>query len=159
SNRRLQQVAQLARLVSFGFYSSYLCYFALPAIGPRFTLHDFHTLENELPGLWLTSVWRSYVNAGGGIPNGVLNSQDHVHRDCMPSGHTMMTLVNLILAFRFRSRSRWFIAVVGLSLIVATVYLRYHYAVDVLAGALCALLVLWLEPRVHRLLVQRGWVR
>ncbi|MCS7176195.1 MAG: phosphatase PAP2 family protein [Candidatus Kapabacteria bacterium] len=159
TSRRFQQVQKLARSMSFGFYFSYLCYFALPAIGPRFTLHDFSQLDEELPGLWLTPTWRQYVNAGGGIPEGSPNPEQHVHRDCMPSGHTMMTLVNLILAFRFRSRTRRLLAVIGGSLIVATVYLRYHYAVDVLAGALCALFVLWLEPRIYRWLVQRGWVR
>lgn len=156
--RRLQHAAELARLMTFGFYVSYLCYFALPAIGPRFTLHDFHRLEQELPGLWFTPLWRQYVNSGGGIPEGVPNPEAYVHRDCMPSGHTMMTLLNLLLAFRFRSRTRWFLAVVGISLIVATVYLRYHYVVDLLAGGLCALGVLWLEPRLHRCLLRAGWI-
>lgn len=157
-HRRFHQVALLARIMVFGFYISYLCYFALPAIGPRFTLHDFHKLEEELPGLWLTPVWRAYVNSGGGIPNGSTNPEQHVHRDCMPSGHTMMTLLNVILAFRFRSRTRWFLLGAGSSLIVATVYLRYHYVVDLLAGALCALGVLWLEPRLYRLLLRAGWL-
>lgn len=157
--RHFRPAAELARVMAFGFYVSYLCYFALPAIGPRFTLHDFHALDRELPGLWLTPVWRRYINAGGGIPEGSPNPEDHVHRDCMPSGHTMMTLLNMALAFRFRSRSRWLIALLGCSLIVATVYLRYHYVVDLLAGAACAAAVLWLEPKVYRLLVRHSCSR
>ncbi len=156
---RLKAVSVLARSMALGFYVSYLCYFALPAIGPRFTLHDFHQLDAELPGLYLTPVWRAYVNAGGGIPDGVPNPEDWVHRDCMPSGHTMMTLINTVLAFRFRSRTRWLLAGLGGSLIVATVYLRYHYVVDLIAGALCALCILWLEPRLYRLLARRGLVQ
>ena len=35
----------------YGFFLSYLGYFTLPAIGPRFTLHDFSALDRELPGL------------------------------------------------------------------------------------------------------------
>ena len=31
----------------FGFYLSYLGYFALPAVGPRYTLHDFNSLDAE----------------------------------------------------------------------------------------------------------------
>lgn len=157
--RRFHDAAELARLMAFGFYVSYLCYFVLPAIGPRFTLHDFRQLDQELPGLWLTPRWRAYINAGGGIPPGAPDPEKHVHRDCMPSGHTMMTLLNLLLAFRFRSRTRWLLAVAGMSLIVATVYLRYHYVVDLLAGALCTLGVLWLEPRLHRLLRRVGWIQ
>lgn len=156
--RRWQAISVLARLMAFGFYVSYLCYFALPAIGPRFTLHDFHRLDVELPGLWLTPMWRAYINAGGGIPDGAANPERWAHRDCMPSGHTMMTLLNIVLAFRFGSRTRWVLAALGGSLIAATVYLRYHYVVDLIAGALCALFVLWLEPRLYRLLVRTGFL-
>ena len=48
----------------YGFYLSYLGYFTLPAVGPRFTLHDFGMLDQELPGLWLTPYLRWFVNAG-----------------------------------------------------------------------------------------------
>ena len=56
-------------------------------------------------------------------------------RDVFPSGHTMMTLVLLYLSARYHVRMRWFIYITGFLLIVATVYLRYHYVVDILAGA------------------------
>ena len=35
-------------------------------------------------------------------------------------------------------------------LLIGTVYLRYHYGVDVLAGALIAGVVIGLAPRWHR---------
>jgi membrane-associated phospholipid phosphatase len=35
-------------------------------------------------------------------------------------------------------------------LIFSTVYLRYHYAVDVFAGILLAFIVLWLEPKFRK---------
>jgi len=47
--------------------------------------------------------------------------------------------------------------VVGSSLIVATVYLRYHYVVDVLAGIGCALVTLWIAPRLRQWVRQRGF--
>jgi membrane-associated phospholipid phosphatase len=153
--RRMEALMMLARTLAFGFYVSYLCYFALPAIGPRFTLHEFARLDEELPGVWLTPIWRAYVNAGGGISAGAEQPERSVHRDCMPSGHTMMTLLTVVLAFRFRVRVRWVLAVLGASLIVATVYLRYHYVVDLLAGGVCALMVLWAEPRLARWIEQR----
>lgn len=136
--------------IVFGFYVSYLLYFFLPAIGPRFTLHDFAKINDELPGLWLTETLREYVNLGGNIRPGVENPAAVVNRDCMPSGHTMITLMNIILAFRYHSKLRWFFLIVGASLIFATVYLRYHYVVDVIAGIICALLALWSAPRLRR---------
>lgn len=132
--------------VLFAFYLSYLLYFFMPAIGPRFFIGDFSKLSSELPGVFLTEFFRNVINQGGGIPLGVHNPQNFVNRDCMPSGHTMVTLVNMVLAFRFRSKLRYVILVFGCSLIFATMYLRYHYVVDVLAGACFAFISLKLEP-------------
>jgi len=41
----------------------------------------------------------------------------------------------------------WFAAIAGL-MILPTLYLRYHYAVDVLAGALLAAFCVLLTPRL-----------
>ncbi|GIV49985.1 MAG: hypothetical protein KatS3mg038_0506 [Candidatus Kapaibacterium sp.] len=153
--RRIPTMLRFGRMIVFGFYVSYLAYFALPAIGPRFTLHDFSRLDEELPGLVLTPALRALVNEGGGIEPGEPFPERVVNRDCFPSGHTMMTLLTIVLAWRCRSVLRVPVTIVGLSLIVATVYLRYHYVVDLIAGAACALAMLWLEPRVYRLLLER----
>lgn len=144
-----------ARGMTFCYFISYLAYFAMPAIGPRFTLHDFTATDLELPGLWLTPWLRDIVNIGGGVALGVTDPASVVNRDCMPSGHTMMTLVNILLGFRFRSQFRWWFVVIGSSLILSTVYLRYHYAVDVLVGAALALATLPLEPFVAAWLARR----
>ena len=42
-----------AFLVVYGFYLSYLGYFLLPAVGPRFTLHNYYAIDRELPGLFV----------------------------------------------------------------------------------------------------------
>lgn len=139
-----------ARKMTFIYFISYLAYFVMPAVGPRFTLHDFSRTSLELPGLWLTEVLRSVVNAGGGITAGTTDPLRVVNRDCMPSGHTMLTLVNIILGFRFRSRFRWLFAFVGGSLIISTVYLRYHYLIDVVVGVLLVAVLLPLEIPVDK---------
>jgi membrane-associated phospholipid phosphatase len=141
--------------ISFAFYVSYLLYFLAPAIGPRFTLHDFHALDAELPGVWLTEFFRAVVNGGAGIAANEPNPAAVVNRDCMPSGHTMITLVTMILAFRVRSSFRYVFIVIGCSLIFSTVYLRYHYGIDVLAGIACAFLTLWLQEPFRKLI--RSW--
>lgn len=140
----------LLRNILFGFYLSYLLYFFLPAIGPRFVLHDFSTLSNELPGVFLTEFFRSVVNTGGGIINPAIPPEVQVHRDCMPSGHTMMTLINIYLAFKFRSKLRYVFLIIGSGLIFATVYLRYHYVIDVIAGAVFFYVSLKLEKSVSK---------
>lgn len=146
---------EFIRGITYCYAISYLLYFVMPAIGPRFTVHDFRATDAELPGLWLTPILREIVNQGGGVIGAVTDPTTVVNRDCMPSGHTMLTLVNILLAIRFRSRLRWIFVVIGGSLIVATVYMRYHYVIDVLAGALLAVIVLPQERVVNRSIIRR----
>lgn len=146
----LTALAAFARAMAFCYFISYLLYFFMPAIGPRFMLHSYEAIGTELPGLLLTDVLRSLVDAGGGIPPGSLEPKQWVNRDCMPSGHTMLTITNIILAFGNRSKLRWFFVVIGGSLVFATVYLRYHYAIDVIVGALLVAVCLPLEAPVDR---------
>jgi membrane-associated phospholipid phosphatase len=123
----------------YGFFLSYVGYFFLPAIGPRFTLHDFNALNTDLPGVLLTPYLRWFVNAGGSVPMGVPNDVAiaGTQRDVFPSGHTMMTLVLMYLGTKLQAKARVTIYIVGILLIMATVYQRYHYVIDLLAGALC----------------------
>jgi len=123
-------------LVVYGFFLSYLGYFALPAVGPRFTLHDFNLMSQELPGLLLTEPLRQFVNAGGGISAGAVNPVEIVHRDVFPSGHTQLSLVCLYLAYHYKLSTRYVMTVLVTLLIISTVYLRYHYVVDLVAGGM-----------------------
>lgn len=137
-------------LIVYGFYLSYLGYFLLPAIGPRFTLHDFTTIDQELPGLLLAVPLRDFINAAESIPAGVPNPAETVQRDVFPSGHTQLSLICVYLAFHFKLRSRWIVTTFASLLILGTVYLRYHYAVDVLAGVLFFLFTIWSGHHLER---------
>jgi membrane-associated phospholipid phosphatase len=66
-----------------------------------------------------------------------------------PSGHTMIAAAVLIVAFRRARRLFWFLLPVGIGLIVSTVYCRYHYLVDVLAGLALAFLTVPLGERIY----------
>ena len=125
--------------VLLAFYLSYVGYVAVPAIGPRFTLHDFAKKDAELPGVFAATTIRGWLNLGESISPGMPNPELTVQRDCFPSGHTQITLLVMFLAFRYRARTRWFLAPVGTLLVIATVYLRYHYVIDVAAGILFAI--------------------
>lgn len=138
-----------AMMLLFGFFTSYLLYFIMPAIGPRFEVHDFHAINRELPGLFLTEPFRELINAGNGITPDMTDPYAVVNRDCMPSGHTMLSVLGILMAWRFRSRWRWFITIGGTSVVISTVYLRYHYVVDLMAGTALALLLFALQPAIE----------
>lgn len=134
-----------------GFYLSYLLYFIMPAIGPRFEVHDFYSIDKDLPGLVLTGPFRELINAGNNITPDMKNPYDVVNRDCMPSGHTMMSVLGILLVWRYRSRWRWLVTIGGVSIIISTIYLRYHYMVDLMAGLTLAFVVYYIHPWLVRL--------
>jgi len=117
-------------LIMFCFYLSYAGYLLFPALGPRFTMS--HLQHAELNGLFLTAPLQE-----------LLNRLEGIKRDAFPSGHTGIALTVLALSWKFEKRLfRLFLPFV-MALIFSTVYLRYHYVVDVLAGvALTALTLL-----------------
>jgi membrane-associated phospholipid phosphatase len=129
--------------IIYGFLLSYLGYFTLPGIGPRFTLHDFSTINEQLPGIFLTNVLREVVNFGESIPSGTPNPAEMVQRDIFPSGHTMITLIVIYLSVRLKSRSRYFFVPVGSLLIFSTVYLWYHYVIDLAGGLAFMIFAVW----------------
>ncbi len=139
-----------AMMIVYGFYLSYIGYLLFPAVGPRFMLHDFFSYDAELPGLLLTPLLRDIINAGGGIIAGVPNPIEYVHRDAFPSGHTQLTLTAMYLAFTKRSMHRWWLLIVGSLLIIATIYLRYHYLIDVIAGIVFFFFTIWSGKRLDR---------
>lgn len=141
-----------AFLIVYGFYLSYIGYFFLPAVGPRFTLHDFSVTNTELPGLYLTNLLRDFVNFGESIVKSHPNPIEIVQRDVFPSGHTQMTLVLLYISTHYGMRSKLFLWVVGILLIFGTVYLRYHYVIDLIAGGVFMILTVWSAKFIYN-----GW--
>ncbi|RPI01045.1 MAG: phosphatase PAP2 family protein [Ignavibacteriae bacterium] len=138
-----------AFLVVYGFYLSYLGYFLLPAVGPRFTLHNFLLLDRELPGLLLTTPMRDFINAGESISSALPNAAQFVQRDVFPSGHTQLTLIVVFLGHHYRLKTRWIMTVLAGLLIIGTIYLRYHYVVDLFGGALFFLFTIWSGRRIQ----------
>jgi len=142
-------------IILLGFYISYIGYILVPAIGPRFTLHDFYTLDTELPGLFLYKPLRLLINLGESIPPNTSIAALVAQRDCFPSGHTEMTLLAIYLSFKYKQKIKWILLIVGISLIIATVYLRYHYVIDVFAGAFAALLIIVIAQPISKLIPRK----
>jgi membrane-associated phospholipid phosphatase len=138
-----------ASAVMLGFFLSYVGYLIIPAIGPRFTLHDFELNNLEMPGIFLTNYLREIVNSGESIPLGTLNPALVVQRDCFPSGHTLVTLIVMYLSVKFKVCTKYVMLPVGVLLIFSTVYLRYHYVIDLIAGALFMIFTIWCTLKVY----------
>jgi membrane-associated phospholipid phosphatase len=122
--------------LSFCFYVSYAGYFTVPAYGPRTALADRHTVPLET-----SPVARAISRT--------INEVEHTKLDVFPSGHTMITVAVLMVAYRRARKAFWFLLPVAVLLIISTVYCRYHYVVDVLAGILLAFATVPLGDRFY----------
>jgi membrane-associated phospholipid phosphatase len=133
SRGQIGEFQYYAFLISAGYLVSYIGYLIVPARGPRFLLWSLQHFP--LRGLWLFH----------SLQNG-LDVLESAHYDCFPSGHTELT----ILAWwgsRMISKTAFRAYFVYTPLIIfATVYLRYHYSVDVLAGMVVAAILILLAP-------------
>lgn len=141
--KKLKEFDYSAFIIVYGFCLSFIGYILVPAIGPRFTLHNFEMNNIEMPGIFITNFLREVVNGAESIPAGTLNPAAIVQRDCFPSGHTQMTLLVMFLSIKYKSKVKWFFLINGTLLIFATVYLRYHYVADLIGGLAFMLFTLW----------------
>ena len=137
--KEYQEFDSFVFVIVFGFYLSYLGYFIVPAVGPRFTLD--HLQSFPITGVWATDAIRH-----------TLDTLENIQRDAFPSGHTEMTLLSMIYAYKYSKKYFYVLLVIGTSLIFSTVYLRYHYVVDVFAGIILALVVVFTAKSVYNIL-------
>lgn len=118
-----------------GWLVSYSAYFALPAQGPA-----YHEKETGVP----QPAWEGPTPA---LKEAIYALEGEA-RDTFPSGHVIIAVLVLFLCVR---NGTWVAAAgavpLSLGVIWSTLYLRYHYFVDVLAGAavagLCAGFGVW----------------
>lgn len=87
--------------------------------------------QSNLKGLFLAD----YIN-------NFLKSLEGIKRDAFPSGHVGISLLILILIYRYNKKFFWLLLFPVLMLILSTVYCRYHYFVDVLGGILLTIVTL-----------------
>jgi len=130
-NNQREEFNRTLFLILLCFYLSYLGYILMPALGPRFTISHLQT--TELRGLFIAEPLQK-----------LLNKLEGVKRDAFPSGHTAVAVTVLYLAYRFKKRFFWILLPIVSALIFSTVYCRYHYVVDIIAGFGLTLLTIFL---------------
>jgi membrane-associated phospholipid phosphatase len=122
------------------FYTGYLLYVLFPAAPPRLYLESLGMFSVNLRGGPIADFQQSLIEL---MPN-------HASRAAFPSLHAGVSLVTIYYSWRY---CRWYVPIVGFvvaGLLVSTVYLRHHYVVDLVAGALLLPWVVWLTPRFDR---------
>lgn len=141
------------RLASFGlgvfmlFSAGQLLYTVVPGFGPYASLAERFT--NPLAGPFFWPLVERTVNAAGAL------------KDIFPSLHTAVPTYFALFTFRHRKsgaayRLLWpIVTLIASQIVTATMYLRWHYLIDVVAGLMLAAFVDVVSHRVGRWEVAR----
>ncbi len=150
--RRKEEYFHYISVVSFVFYVCYLLYIILPVMGPRIffgeapAYHlpaDLQALAARYPypeavqsGLffWIMKVIYQIFEAPGAA---------------FPSSHAAVAVVTLFFTYRYLHPIRAIHTIAVILLCLATVYCRYHYAIDIVAGVLTAAILTPLGNRLY----------
>lgn len=156
--KNLDAFRHYVSILSFVFYLCYLVYIFVPVIGPPVffrTIFGYH-----LPAHWqqLASVEAYPAAIKSGLFFQIMKWIYRVFEApgaAIPSSHVAIALCTVYFSFRYLLRIRYAHLVLAILLCLATVYCRYHYAIDVLAGAATAALLIplgnYLYDRFNRL--------
>ncbi len=115
-------------------YVGFVLYNIFPATGPWYW---WGTLASDQNVDKLTEV----------VSNLVVNHGNRI--DAFPSLHVAVTTIFIFYLFKYHRRIFWLLSPLLISIYPATVYLRWHYVIDILAGFILSLIVLWLVPKIN----------
>ncbi|WP_430460251.1 phosphatase PAP2 family protein [Thalassolituus sp. LLYu03] len=117
---------QLRKGILYTLCTGWLLYLLVPVIGP---------------GQWMAQTFSVSLGAQDGLVYDAVNSFRYAY-DCFPSLHTAVPWVTLLICWRWYGPGlRLTALLMTLSITLSTLYLRYHYGADMLAGVALAVLV------------------
>jgi membrane-associated phospholipid phosphatase len=118
------------------YYVSWTGYFIIPALGPRFAQASAYTIS-----LTTTPIARTI--------NDTINSLEKTKFDVFPSGHTMISVAVLLVAWKRARDVFWVLLPIATGLVISTVYCRFHYVIDVIAGTVLAFVTVPLGDGIY----------
>lgn len=139
-------------VVSFGFYVCYTFYLVLPVVGPPIFYFQGQgvTLPEDVTALFAGSTYPEAVRQGL-----MFKTMAFLYRifdspgAALPSSHVAIALTTVWFSYRYLPRIRHWHLGVAILLCIATVYCRYHYVVDVIAGMAAAAILIPVGNRLY----------
>ena len=133
-NRKVEFRAALVSVV-LCFYAGYILYVIFPAVPPRLTLQHLYTINFNGTPLADTAI-------------AMINILPRESRAAFPSLHSAVTLLSLILAYKYLRWLFWILLPFCIGLLLSTIYLRHHYVVDLIAGFILGILAFIYGPKI-----------
>jgi len=149
--RNREQFFHYLSVISLLFYVCFLIYIFIPVAGPRIFFREFagYQLPADVQPL-VTPAFPAAVQAGP-----LYQIMAWIYRvfetpgAAFPSSHVAVAIGTVCFSFRYLRSIRWPHLVVVVLLCLSTIYCRYHYFVDVVAGGLTAAVLIPLGNRFY----------
>jgi len=126
------------------YYLGFMGYLLFPAASPYLVMPEAYSVD----------VW-----ANTGFPSRLLqwivSLSPSRARDAFPSLHNAITFLTLLAAWRYSRPFFWIQLPFALSLSLATVYLRYHFVLDIFAGLLVVSAAIYVAPILENWWLQK----
>lgn len=129
---RWDAVRSFVRDLSLTMLICYTMYTLFPAWGPKY----FRAGYVEVDGWIFTSIMR-HIHENGALLGAAF-----------PSSHVAASMVPWWYTWTYFPRHRWWMTTIFVLLCMSTVYNRYHYVVDVIAGLILGALVMYFGHRL-----------
>jgi membrane-associated phospholipid phosphatase len=151
--RRREAFFHYVSVLSFVFYVCYLIYIFLPVIGPRVFSRSLggYSLPAAVQALAPAELHPFPAQVTRGLFFRVMALIYDVFEApgaALPSSHVAASICTVWFSFRYRLRIRFVHLVTVVLLCLSTVYCRYHYVIDVIAGLLTIAVLLPLGNRL-----------
>jgi membrane-associated phospholipid phosphatase len=119
---RKKETLDFLFLVCFTYSIGFFLFLFFPALGPWMLINDLHTVQPE-GGIFLHL--NQFIQSKGSIRGG-----------CFPSSHVAAATVMALASLRYQKVIGMILLPLAFCVAVATVYCRYHHAVDAISGIL-----------------------
>lgn len=121
--------------IILSYYFGYFLYVLFPAAPPRLVLADQFT--RDFTGAFFSNAQNSVIISAASS------------RAAFPSLHCATTLLAMIYAWKHTRTMFWGFLPIAIGLVLATVYLRHHYVIDIIAGFALAIFVYFVSPKIN----------
>jgi membrane-associated phospholipid phosphatase len=149
--RRREEFWHYLAVLSFVFFVCFLAFIALPVAGPPAFYMEIPKYLDQQRLPYYPLEFPPSVTLGPFFHlMGFLYSTFETGGGAFPSSHVAAAICVLFLSWRYLLRARYLILAATVALSFATVYCRYHYALDVFAGAATAGVLIPLGEWLYR---------
>jgi membrane-associated phospholipid phosphatase len=133
--KKREEAMKAVYLVITSFFIYYLIFILFPVVGPQFWLPQ--SLRN-VPEGYLFQKGVLLIQWMGEVPTGAF-----------PSSHVGLTIIFLLITRKYSKKVFRYMLPVAMILVLATVYIKAHYAVDVFAGMITSFLIFALAKKIY----------